>query len=175
MPSSLLESGANGVAPHMRGRTPLLTPAKLDNVAAMNTLRAGLLHLEPQLASHAAEMFAVLSDPAIYEFENEPPKSFEALHERFVKLESRTSSDGSEKWLNWVVKLPSEDLAGYVQATVLVSGQAYVAYEFASRFWRQGIASASLGAVLDLDIWKFWMNAGSLKACNRKLVCPCLT
>jgi RimJ/RimL family protein N-acetyltransferase len=114
----------------------------------MNTLRADSLVLEPQLESHAAEMFGVLSDPAIYEFENEPPRTVAALGERCARLESRTSTDGSEQWLNWVVKLPSGELAGYVQATVLPGGCAYVAYELASRFWRQGIGSAALQLVL---------------------------
>jgi RimJ/RimL family protein N-acetyltransferase len=114
----------------------------------MNTLRAGTQQLEPLLASHAAEMFTVLSDPAIYEFENAPPQSISWLHDRYAKLESRASPDGSEKWLNWVVRMPSGALAGYIQATVLVGGRAYVAYELASRFWRQGIGSACLHAVL---------------------------
>jgi ribosomal-protein-alanine N-acetyltransferase len=71
-----------------------------------------------------------------------------ALRERFARLESRASADGSEQWLNWVIRLPTNELAGYVQASVLGGGQAYVAYELASRHWRQGIASAALGAVL---------------------------
>ncbi|MBI5720326.1 MAG: GNAT family N-acetyltransferase [Burkholderiales bacterium] len=114
----------------------------------MNTLRAGALQLEPLLASHAAAMFAVLSDPAIYEFENEPPRSIAWLRERYTQLESRASPDGSQTWLNWVVKLPGGGFAGYMQATVLAGGRAYVAYELASRFWRQGIGSASVQAVL---------------------------
>jgi hypothetical protein len=55
-------------------------------------------------------MFAVLCDPAIYEFENEPPPSVEWLRARFAKLESRRSPDGEEQWLNWVVRLPSSEL-----------------------------------------------------------------
>jgi hypothetical protein len=41
----------------------------------VHILRAGALVLEPQVAAHAAEMFRVLGDPAIYEFENAPPES----------------------------------------------------------------------------------------------------
>lgn len=93
-------------------------------------------------------MFVVLGDPAIYEFENEPPRSLAALRQRFAKLESRASPDGTEQWLNWVVRMPSGHLAGYVQATVLVGGRAYVAYELASRFWRQGIGTTAVEAVL---------------------------
>jgi [ribosomal protein S5]-alanine N-acetyltransferase len=115
----------------------------------MQTLCAGSLRLEPQLAAHAREMFSVLSDPAIYEFENEPPPSEKYLFERFTKLESRRSGDGTEQWLNWVIRLPSNELAGYVQATVTASSRAYVAYELASRFWRQGIGRAAVTLMLD--------------------------
>ncbi len=115
----------------------------------MRALHAGTLRLEPQTAAHAREMFVVLSDPAIYEFENAPPPSEAYLFERFTKLESRKSRDGNEHWLNWVIRLPSGELAGYVQATVTQKGVAYVAYELASRFWRQGIGRASVLAMLN--------------------------
>jgi len=114
----------------------------------VNTLIAGNLRLEPQVAAHAREMFEVLSDPAIYEFENAPPESSDWLETRFHKLETRRSGDGSEHWLNWVIRLPSGRLAGYVQASVLAEPVAYIAYELASEFWRQGIGSAAVGAVL---------------------------
>ena len=93
-------------------------------------------------------MFLVLSDPAIYEFENAPPKSQAWLEERFARLESRHSANGHEQWLNWVIRLPSGALAGYVQATVTREFVAYIAYELASRFWRQRIGSIAVGAVL---------------------------
>ncbi len=74
--------------------------------------------LIPQTAAHAEEMFALLSDPALYEHEGEPPASLEWLRERFARLETGRSADGSEQWLNWVMALPGDALAGYVQATV---------------------------------------------------------
>jgi hypothetical protein len=43
----------------------------------MRVIETGSLTLEPQTAAHAEEMFAVLSDPAIYEYENQPPPSLE--------------------------------------------------------------------------------------------------
>jgi ribosomal-protein-alanine N-acetyltransferase len=114
----------------------------------MNTLTAPPYVLEPQLAVHAHEMFAVLSDPAIYEFENEPPANEETLRKRYEHLESRSSSDGTERWLNWVIRLPGGRLAGYVQATVLPDKTAYVAYELNSQYWRQGIGSISVMAMM---------------------------
>jgi RimJ/RimL family protein N-acetyltransferase len=114
----------------------------------MNSVSAGPVVLEPQIAAHAAEMFTVLSDPAIYEFENAPPESLAWLTERFAKLESRVSPDGAEQWLNWVIRLPSGALAGYVQATIARDGTAHIAYELASKFWRQGIGSAAVSGML---------------------------
>jgi RimJ/RimL family protein N-acetyltransferase len=115
----------------------------------VRTIRTPSLVLEPQLAVHAREMFDVLSDPAIYEFENEPPRSEEALCERYAKLESRRSPDGRQQWLNWVVRLPSGELAGYVQATVRGDGTALVAYELGSRFWRRGLGSSAVSALVE--------------------------
>ena len=113
----------------------------------MRTLDAGICTLEPQVEAHAIEMFAVLCDPAIYEFENEPPPSVEALAAGYRRKESRRSPDESQVWLNWVVRLPSGALTGYVQATVMDAGYSYIGYEFSSRYWRRGIASAALRAV----------------------------
>jgi len=73
----------------------------------MRVIETDSLTLEPQTAAHAKDMFAVLSDPAIYEYENEPPPSVEWLRARFTKLESRLSANGQEQWLNWVIRLPS--------------------------------------------------------------------
>jgi [ribosomal protein S5]-alanine N-acetyltransferase len=101
------------------------------------------LTLEPQTAADAEAMFAVLSDPAIYEFENAPPESLEWLRGRFAKLETRRSPDGREQWLNWVVRLDAEAI-GYVQATVREDGDAAIAYEFASAHWGRGFAGEAI-------------------------------
>src|SRR4051812_48496517 len=102
------------------------------------------LTLEPQFASHARAMFEVLSDEAIYLFENEPPASLAALSARFKRLESRRSPDGSQQWLNWVIRLHSGDVAGYVQATVHADGRAALAYVLGSGFWGKGIATKAV-------------------------------
>ena len=115
----------------------------------MRLIAAEDLTLEPQVAAHADEMFAVLSDPALYEYENEPPASLEWLRTRFTKLESRRSGDGSEQWLNWVIRLPSSEAVGYVQATVHEDGRAAIAYVLGSRHWGRGIASRAVRAMLE--------------------------
>jgi [ribosomal protein S5]-alanine N-acetyltransferase len=125
----------------------------------MRTLAAGGLMLEPQTVDHAEPMFAVLCDPAIYTFENEPPPSLEWLRARFAKLESRRSADGREQWLNWVVRLPTAELAGYVQATVRADGNAAIAYEFASAYWGRGFASRAVAAMIDELVATYGVSA----------------
>ncbi|TPW17389.1 MAG: N-acetyltransferase GCN5 [bacterium] len=114
----------------------------------MRILHSERLVLEPQVAAHAAEMFVVLSDPAIYEFENEPPASLEWLRARFERLESRASGDGSERWLNWVIRVAGGELIGYVQASVPAIGGAFIAYELTSTHWGHGYGREAVGAML---------------------------
>jgi len=114
----------------------------------MRAIDAGAVTLEPQTTQHAGEMFAVLSDPAIYEHENQPPSSVEWLRVRFGKLESRRSADGAEQWLNWVVRRAGVGLIGYVQATVRADGSAAIAYELSSAHWGQGLARRAVEAML---------------------------
>jgi ribosomal-protein-alanine N-acetyltransferase len=115
----------------------------------LRTLVTSNCTLKPLTVAHAHEMFCVLSDPAIYEFENEPPESEEWLAQRYELLESRRSPDGAERWLNWVIRLPGGELAGYVQATVLPSRTSYIAYELNSRYWRRRIGTRAVTAMLD--------------------------
>ena len=114
----------------------------------MRVIETGSLTLEPQTAAHADEMFAVLSDPAIYEYENQPPPSLEWLRTRFTKLESRLSANGREQWLNWVVRLPTSELIGYVQATVRPGGHAAIAYELSSAYWGRGLGRGAVKAMI---------------------------
>ena len=114
----------------------------------MHVIETGSLTLEPQTAAHAEEMFAVLSDPAIYEHENEPPPSVEWLRARFAQLESRLSANSQEQWLNWVIRLPTSELIGYVQATVDANGRAAIAYELSSAYWGRGLAREAVRAMI---------------------------
>ena len=54
----------------------------------MNVIAAGGIVLEPQTVAHAEAMFVVLSDPAIYAYENESPPSLEWLSVRFAKIKA---------------------------------------------------------------------------------------
>lgn len=114
----------------------------------MRTLPGERCTLEPLVEAHAEQLYEALSDPAIYEFEGEPPPSLERLRNGLRRCESRRTPDGNIQ-LDWAVRLPAGEVAGYVQAIVHADGAAYVGYEFASRFWRRGIGSAAVQAAID--------------------------
>jgi RimJ/RimL family protein N-acetyltransferase len=136
----------------------------------MRVIEAAALTLVPQTAAHAQEMFAVLGDPAIYAYENEPPPSLEWLRERFAKLESRRSAGGEERWLNWVIRLPASQLIGYVQATVRRDGSAAIAYVLASAFWGRGLGRQAVEAMMKELGERYQVRAFSavLKRKNRR-------
>ena len=116
----------------------------------MRTLQANGLVLEPQLATHAEEMFALLAEPAIHAYlDQPPPATVEVLRHRFGLLESRLSADGREHWLNWVIRLDCGVLAGFIQATVCADGLAWIAFVLGSAHWGQGIAQRATRAALD--------------------------
>lgn len=115
----------------------------------MHTLHTDNLILEPQVAAHASEMFAILSDPALYEYELEPPASEVWLRARFARLETRQSPDGREQWLNWIIRLTGGTSIGYVQATVRQDGAAGIAYVLSSSWWGQSLARRAVEAMID--------------------------
>jgi|SRR5882672_1567402 len=138
----------------------------------MRALAAAGLTLEPQVAAHADAMFGVLSDPAIYEFENAPPRSLQWLRERFTRLETRVSGDGAQLWLNWVVRISSGELIGYVQATVHPGESAGIAYEFASAYWGRGLARTAVTTMIDELVMRYGvrrLNAVAVRSNQRSL------
>jgi ribosomal-protein-alanine N-acetyltransferase len=106
--------------------------------------------LEPRVAAHAEALFAILSDRSLYEFLDElPPESVEALRERFRRSEALRSPDGSEQWLNWVVRDGSGTIAGYVQATIFANRETNVAYLLGREHWGRGLAGEAVATMLD--------------------------
>jgi ribosomal-protein-alanine N-acetyltransferase len=101
------------------------------------------LRLEPLRASHAPEMFGMLSDPRLYRFvPRDPPPSLESLTARFRTLETRASPAGDEIWLNWVAREKAGNAClGRVEATVRRDRSAYLAYEIAAERWGAGFAT----------------------------------
>ncbi|KXV21748.1 acetyltransferase [Gluconobacter japonicus] len=94
-------------------------------------------------------MFSGLSDNRAYQFiPDEPPVSLEALRDRYVFLSEGGNSDGTEIWLNWVIRQAVDQKAvGYTQAT-LTAEEAIVAYHIFPAYWRQGIAAEAMKLTL---------------------------
>jgi RimJ/RimL family protein N-acetyltransferase len=116
----------------------------------MKPITTDRLLLEPLVAAHAEAMFLWLADPEVHRFQDHaPPASTAHLRVRYGKLETRRSPDGSEHWLNWVLRPGGRSPIGYVQATILPGGAAYVAYVLARNCWGRGYALEAARAMLD--------------------------
>ncbi len=122
----------------------------------MNPVGSSGSTLKPRTAAHAEELFAVLSDPALYQFlDEEPPASVEALRQKLARSESRKSPDGSEHWLNWVVRDEFQQVVGYVQATIHANSDANVAYVIGTAHWGRGLAYRAVEQMLRIAVAEF--------------------
>lgn len=119
---------------------------------SMQTLHTPRLLLEPLQVAHADALYPLLCDARQLEYlDHGAPASLDALRERHRKLESRRSGDGREHWLNWALlqRDAGEDAIGFVQATVLEDGSAWVAYQLGCAWWGRGIAGEATRAMLE--------------------------
>ena len=116
----------------------------------MQTIVTPELTLDPLHTSHAEAMFELLQDSEIYKYlDYSPPVSVEYLRNVYARLEARRSPDGSEAWLNWVIRPREHPPVGYVQATVASNRSAHIAYVLASRYWGHGYAQRAMLAMLE--------------------------
>jgi RimJ/RimL family protein N-acetyltransferase len=119
------------------------------------TIRTERLDLLPLRVEHAAQMAAVLGDPALHTFIGGTPETPERLLARYERLVAGPG-DASVSWCNWVVSLRAEGrLAGYVQATITpdpLGSLAEVAWVIGTSWQGRGIATESAqGLVAWLD------------------------
>ena len=115
----------------------------------MDTLFTTDLTLEPLVAGHAEAMFDVLSAPELYRYlDFGPPPSLDHLRGVYEELEARVVPDGSQLWLNWVIRPRGGTPVGFVQATVS-GADAWVAYVLAEEYWGRGYAFQATRAVVD--------------------------
>jgi ribosomal-protein-alanine N-acetyltransferase len=106
------------------------------------------LRLEPLVVAHAPFLFEPLRDERLYRYEAfEPPTSVAELEARYAMLETRRSPDGSEGWLNWVVRLHDGTFVGRVQATVRAD-HTIIGYDIFVPYWRNGYGKESCAAML---------------------------
>ena len=106
--------------------------------------------LEPLGPQHAAAMFAVLAEPALYRFlDYGPPPSVEYLHELYSRLARGAPRDSGQAWINWVI-LDRGTPAGYVQATVVPSkAEAWIAYVLGTAHQGRGLATRACRALIE--------------------------
>jgi [ribosomal protein S5]-alanine N-acetyltransferase len=112
------------------------------------------LLLEPLKVTHGVALYHLFQDKRIYEYIPTPvPASLEYLEQRYQKLETRLSPNGTEAWLNWAVYIKEhQTYAGYIEATVL-PGVAKIAYILAPLFWRQGYAYEACKHLISI-VWR---------------------
>ena len=114
-------------------------------------IRTRRLTLEPLRVVHAASMYRRLQRDAIYRFiEERAPRSRASLEARYRFLgRGRSPRNRAERWLNWIIRLrmPST-YVGYVQATVLPKGDAYVGYVVSPPWWGRGIGREAVAAMI---------------------------
>jgi ribosomal-protein-alanine N-acetyltransferase len=112
-------------------------------------LKTKRLQLEPLVVAHAPELFKPLRDERLYRYyAGQPPESIEELRVRFALLAKRRSPDGTEKWLNWVVRRHDGTVVGRVQATIR-RDHTLIGYDIFVPYWRKGYGKEAVGAVLE--------------------------
>ncbi|MEO6827450.1 MAG: GNAT family N-acetyltransferase [Microbacteriaceae bacterium] len=126
--------------------------------------------LEPLSIRHATEMVDVLADASVYAFTEGEAPSLARLESRYTTQTAGRSPDGSQQWLNWIVRRQDSDAAvGFVQATVerIAGGAenptlvANLAWVVAPAHRGQGIASEATGAMIG---WLRLHGVGSFAA-----------
>jgi len=118
----------------------------VDSERILTTKR---LQLEPLAAAHASELFEPLRDERLYRYyAGQPPESIEELRVRFALLVKRRSPDGTEKWLNWVVRLQDGTVVGRMQATIRAR-YTLIGYDIFVPYWRKGYGKEAVRAMLE--------------------------
>jgi len=101
--------------------------------------------LEPLRVEHATELAPVLADPLLHTFIGGEPLDREQLQARYQHQVVGRSADGSQRWLNWLVRDHRDGQAlGTVQATVVTQREvpvAEVAWVMGTRHQGQGYAT----------------------------------
>ena len=113
--------------------------------------------LEPLRVAHAEEMAIVLADPALYTFTGGAPLGTDDLRELYRRQVRGWSADGSERWLNWVLRRRQDGRAvGYLQATITARPggvTAEVAWVIGTEHQGRGYATEAARVLVD------WLRA----------------
>jgi RimJ/RimL family protein N-acetyltransferase len=92
---------------------------ELGDWPAARALGGRQVRLEPLRVEHAQEMAPLLDDPNLHTFIGGAPAGLLELQQRYRRQVAGCAPDGSQVWLNWVVRRLNDGRAiGTVQATV---------------------------------------------------------
>ena len=113
------------------------------------TLETDSLRLTPMVECDTDALFRLLKDPEIHVFTGgHPPASADDVRATIRRRESRRSPAGDELWLNWTLRLKTDQSGvGYVQAGVK-QDRADLAWVVGVPFQRRGYASEASRRVL---------------------------
>ncbi|MBH1935952.1 GNAT family N-acetyltransferase [Streptomyces sp. AV19] len=77
------------------------------------------LLLEPLHPGHATEAFSVFNDARLHTWTGGTPRSLAQLEDRYARQAKGSSPDGTQGWLNWMLRRTSDGrLVGTVQSTL---------------------------------------------------------
>jgi RimJ/RimL family protein N-acetyltransferase len=108
-----------------------------------------MMQLENLNEHHAEEMYFLLNDVSLYQYiGGNPIGSLEHFKDRYKRLSIGHSNDGSEEWINWIIRIKGQ-CVGYVQATIK-DDIAYIAWMIGKRYQNKGYARA---ATRELILW----------------------
>jgi RimJ/RimL family protein N-acetyltransferase len=117
------------------------------------TLLGPRVRLEPLRVEHAREMAPLLDDPQLHAFIGGRPAGLAELEERYRRQAAGRSADGTQRWLNWVVRrLDDEGAVGTVQATVADEAGALtaaVAWVIATPYQGRGYAREAAAVMVE--------------------------
>ncbi|CAN5447296.1 GNAT family N-acetyltransferase [soil metagenome] len=124
-------------------------------------LETARLHLLPLRIEDAEEAAGAFDDPRLHEFTGGRPATSAQLRTRYSHQVSGRSPDGSQGWLNWIVRERETDaIVGTVQATLQATRirtsstiEAELAWVVAVPAQGLGFAREAAGAVVD------WLSA----------------
>ena len=118
-------------------------------------LRSARLRLEPLRTEHAWEAASAFDDVRLHRYTGGVPLSYEQLRDRYCRLATGHCPDGSQGWLNWMLRrLDTGEFVGTVQATVRrlddETMEAEVAWVIATAQQQQGYGSE---AAVEMVSW----------------------
>jgi RimJ/RimL family protein N-acetyltransferase len=121
-----------------------------DERIAAEVIATERLDMMPLVPADADEMVEVLAGDELYAFIGGGPPTLDELRLRYAWQSIGHSADGTEAWLNWIIRdRPDGRAVGFVQATVTEAGRtAEIAWLVGLAWQRRGYATEAANALV---------------------------